>query len=339
MSKGSKRHRKTASSSTFKSRNGLGTGAESGVVAHREELDPFHADKHWIPLCVAAVILLIAFIWSYWSTLVWMERQWRTEPDYSHGYLIIPLALVLVYSRLDSFPGLSRRISWAGVGLLLFAGFLRIFASFSYMDFLDGWSIVPWVAGAVWMLAGRSAVIWALPAIVFLILLVPLPFQIESMLSGNLQSVVTLISTGVLRILGFPAIAEGNTIWVGEKQMLVEEACSGLRIFVGMAAFAFFWASMTQRAWIDKVVILFSALPMAIVANTIRVVLTCCSFYWFNDTWARRLHDGAGILMIFIAGGLLWCVKSYWELLYRPAKIVLPVSQFRDELASLPNEN
>ena len=70
------------------------------VVAHREELDLFHADKHWIPLCVATVVLFAAFIWSYWSTLVWMERQWRTEPDYSHGYLIIPLAFVLLYSRL-----------------------------------------------------------------------------------------------------------------------------------------------------------------------------------------------------------------------------------------------
>jgi exosortase len=268
-----------------------------------------------------------------------MENQWRTEPDYSHGYLIIPLAIVLLYARMDSFPGLSRRIAWAGLGLLVFAGFLRVFASFSYMDFLDGWSIVPWVAGAVWMLAGRAAMVWALPAIFFLILLVPLPFQVETLLSGSLQSLVTDISTGVLRILGFPAIAEGNTIWVGEKQMLVEEACSGLRIFVGMAAFAFFWASMAQRAWIDKVVILFAALPMAIVANTIRVVITCCSFYWFSDTLARRLHDGAGILMIFVAGGLLWGVKSYWELLYRPAKIVSPVSLVRDELASLTPEN
>jgi exosortase len=173
--------------------------------------------------------------------------------------------------------------------------------------------------------------IWALPAIAFLVLLVPLPFQVESMLSGSLQHTVTLISTACLRILGLPAIAEGNTIWVGEKQMLVEEACSGLRIFVGMAAFAFFWASMAQRAWIDKVIILAAALPMAIVANTIRVVMTCCFYYWFGDAWGHRLHDGAGILMIFVAGGLLWCVKSFWEHLYRPVEIVLPVAFARDE--------
>jgi len=334
MNKGAKKRRKSAGNSSLKSRNGV----DNGSLADTEELDAYNATKHWVPLCIASVVLVAAFVWSYWSTLVWMESQWRTEPDYSHGYLIIPLAFVLLYSRWNTFPGLSRRISWAGAGLVLFAGFLRVFASFSYMDFLDGWSIVPWVAGAVWMLAGRTTMIWALPAIAFLVLLVPLPFQLESMLSGSLQSSVTLISTGVLRILGFPAIAEGNTIWVGEKQMLVEEACSGLRIFVGMGAFAFFWASMAQRAWIDKVVILFSALPMAIVANTIRVVLTCCSFYWFSDTWARRLHDGAGILMIFIAGGLLWAVKSYWELLYRPAKTVSPVSLVREELASMSAE-
>ena len=336
MNKGAKRHRKQTGNSTLRDTGG---DRSSQSLVPKEVLDAFSFEVHGVALSLATLVLALVFLLNYWSTLIWMEHQWRTEPDYSHGYLIIPLALVLLYSRRDSFPGLCRRICWRGAGLVLFAGFIRVFASFCYMEFLDGWSIVPWVAGAVWMLAGWQAMIWALPAIAFLILLVPLPFQIEAMLSGNLQSVVTVVSTGVLRIFGMPAIAEGNTIWVGEKRMLVEEACSGLRIFVGMAAFAFFWASMSQRAWIDKVIILLSALPMAIVANTIRVVLTCCSFYWFNDTWARRLHDGAGILMIFIAGGLLWCVKSYWELLYRPAKIVLPVSQMRDELASMSGKS
>jgi exosortase len=336
MSKGTRKKKKAVGGAAFR-----GNGTSGGGVLPKvtEVLDAYDAQKHWGPICLAAAVLSVLFMVSYWPTLVWMEYQWRNEPDYSHGYLIIPLAIVLLYARSNSFPGLSRRISWAGAGLLLLAGFLRIFASLSYMEFLDGWSIVLWVAGAVWMLAGRSALIWALPAIFFLILLVPLPFQIESMLSGKLQSIVTLLGTGCLRVLGFPAIAEGNTIWVGEKHMLVEEACSGLRIFVGMAAFAFFWASMAQRAWIDKVVILLSALPMAILANTIRVVLTCGSYYWLNDSWSRQLHDGAGILMIFIAGGLLWCVKTYWELLYHPTKVVLPVSQIREELASFPQEN
>ncbi len=336
MSRGTKKRKRPAGSAALA---GSAPAGGSSSPKATELLDAFDPQSHRVPVWLTTGVVAMMFVWSYWPTLVWMEHRWRTEPDYSHGYLIIPLAIILLYARSSTFPGLSRKISWAGAGLMLMAGFLRIFSSLSYMEFLDGWSIVPWVAGAVWMLAGKRAMLWALPAIFFLILLVPLPFQLESVLSSKLQSLVTLISTGCLRVLGFPAIAEGNTIWVGEKQMLVEEACSGLRIFVGMGAFAYFWASMAQRAWIDKVVILVSALPMAILANTIRVVLTCGSFYWLGNSWSRQLHDGAGILMIFIAGGLLWCVKAYWEMLYHPSRVLLPVSQLRDELASLPKES
>lgn len=256
-----------------------------------------------------------------------MELQWRTEPDYSHGYLVIPLALTLLYSRRHSFPGLSAEIGWAGLILIGLAGSLRILSSLSYMDFLDGWSIIPWVAGVVWLLAGRNVLLWALPAICFLILLVPLPYRVETLLSWKLQSVVTLMSTDILRAIGFPAIADGNTIWIGELQMMIEEACSGLRIFVGMVAFAFFWASMIQRAWIDRIVVLIAAIPMAILANTIRVVATCCSFYYLDKGTATVLHDWEGVLMIFLAAGLLWCVMFYWQKLYYPSAMVLPRSK------------
>jgi len=280
-------------------------------------------------LMYAIGFFVVVFLLCYWKTLVSMELQWRTEPDYSHGYLIIPLSMILLYSRRSSFPGFSHKICWTGLSLVCIAGTLRIISSVSYMDFLDGWSIVPWVAGIVWMLAGRKVLQWALPAILFLFLLAPLPYRVETLLSWKLQSVVTLLSAEVLRAMGLPAIAEGNTIWIGDLQMLIEEACSGLRIFVSMAAFAFFWASMIHRAWIDRIVVLAAALPMAIVANTIRVVATCCSFYFLDRQTAATLHDWEGVLMIFLAAGLLWGVMFYWKKLYYPADIVLPRSKLR----------
>jgi exosortase len=278
-------------------------------------------------LVITIAVVLCLFVACYWKALVAMELQWRTEPDYSHGYLILPLSAILLYSRRASFPGFSLRIHWMGLSLLCIAGALRIASSLTFMEFLDGWSIVPWVAGIVWMLAGPRALLWAIPAILFLVLLVPLPYRVETLLSLKLQSVVTSLSANVLRALGLPAVADGNTIWMGELQMLVEDACSGLRIFVGMAAFAFFWAALIQRAWIDRVVVLVAALPMAILANMIRVVATCCSYYFFDESTAGVLHDWEGVLMVLLAAGLLWSVMFYWQKLYYSDISVMPRSQ------------
>ncbi len=305
------------------------------VARPAETLQAFDQALHLKPLAIVASVLALLFVLSYWRTLLAMEYQWRTEPDYSHGYLIIPLSLVLLYARRDSFPGFRSSLSWAGVSLILLAGGMRVLASLAYMDFLDGWSIAVWVAGVVWILAGPRVLWWATPAVLFLLLLVPIPYRLETLLSWKLQSLVTLLSSSTLRIFGLPAVAEGNTIWIGESQMMVEEACSGMRIFVGMFAFAFFWASMVQRAWIDRIVILAAALPMAIVANTVRVVLTCCFFYWFDDALAKQLHDWAGILMIFLAAALLWAVKEYWQRLYRPGVVLLPSDRMRSTIGSM----
>ena len=98
------------------------------------ELNPTVPKKQ---LATAIGFMVVVFLLCYWKTLVAMELQWRTEPDYSHGYLIIPLSVILLYSRRDSFPGYSSKFSWAGLILICVAGTLRLISSLSYMDFLE----------------------------------------------------------------------------------------------------------------------------------------------------------------------------------------------------------
>src|SRR5687768_11291251 len=68
--------------------------------------------RSWV--VVLSALLVPLTLWAYWPTFLWMEDQWRNEPDYSHGYLIIPLALLVLYHRRDLFPGVSARLGWAG---------------------------------------------------------------------------------------------------------------------------------------------------------------------------------------------------------------------------------
>lgn len=300
-----------------------GSSTESSRIAP-EQLHAFDSRLHGWPLAVACSAIAFVTLVLYGGTFSELEYQWRTEADYSHGYLIPILSAGLLYARREFFPGFGQRFHWLGVGLLVFAVILRTVGRLFFMEFLEGWSIVPWLAGCLTLLAGVRALTWALPALAFLLFMVPLPYQIENLLSWKLQSLVTFLSATILRILGFPAIAEGNTIWIEQSQMLVEEACSGLRIFVGMAAFAFFWSTLIRRAWVDKLIVLASIIPLSIVANTVRSVIICISYYWFDGRFASQVHDWAGILMIVLAAAMVWLVKEYWERLYRPVWVSTP---------------
>ena len=277
---------------------------------------------NWKLVTSLIAVLTAAIIYALWPTLAWAEMAWRLEPDYSHGYLILPLACILLWIRRDSFPGLRERCEPAGLLLVALSIAMRVAGRLLYMDFLDGYSLIPLIAGLVWFLCGLPALKWSAPAIGFLFLLVPLPYRFETGLSWELQGVSTSLSTGFLRVLGLPAISEGHTIWVGENRLMVAEACSGMRIFVGMIALAAFWAATVKRCWLDRFILLGAAIPLALLVNAIRITATGVLYGWFSsETMRQIIHDWSGFLMIPLAAALLWGLKTYWESLYRPVEV------------------
>ena len=250
---------------------------------------------------------------------MWMVDQWQNEPDYSHGFLVIPLAMMILYHRSESFPGFTKVPNYMGLSLIALAIAMRLAGRVVYADFLDAWSMIPLIAGIVWFLFGIKTMKWALPAIGFIFFMIPMPYQAESLLSWKLQGVATELSTAMLRVFGQPAVSEGHIVWIQGEQLFIEQACAGLRIFIGVAALAYFWAAIADRSWIDRVVILASAIPLAIVANSIRITITGLLYGWFKSPEARtQIHDLTGFAMIPLAFGMLWAVKLYWEHLYRP---------------------
>jgi len=260
-------------------------------------------------------------IYAYWPTLVWVEDAWRNEPDYSHGYLVPILAALLCWHRQDSFPGVRETPSYMGIWLIVIAIIMRFASRMVYADFMDAWSMLPLTAGVIWFAFGKETLKWAMPAVVFLLRMFPLPYRAESMLSWKLQGIATDVSTIFLRVLGQPAVAESHVIWVHDQRLLVEEACSGLRIFVGVAALAFFWAAMVKRSWIDRIILMASVLPLAILVNAIRITVVGLLYQRFEDISNQNtIHDWSGYLMIPLAFGLLWFIKAYWERLYRPVE-------------------
>ncbi|MEL6110478.1 MAG: exosortase/archaeosortase family protein, partial [Planctomycetota bacterium] len=196
-----------------------------------------------------AIILLIVFAWAYWPVMWSIQDSWQREQDYSHGYLVLPLAAYFLWLRRASLPELSSGLAWGGIGLIAASVSLRCLGAAIYVDALVGWSIPLWVAGVCWLLFGRQVTWWATPAIAFLFFMIPLPYVIEHSLSQPLQAASTTISSFALQCCYLPAVSEGNTILLGEQRLEVERACSGLRIFFGITALAYAILTIAPRSW------------------------------------------------------------------------------------------
>jgi exosortase len=189
---------------------------------------------------------------------------------------------------------------------------IRIAAALLLIESLDGWTIPLWIAGVVLLFGGWNLLVWSGPAIAFLWFAFPLPYSAEQMLSRPLQQVATTLSTATLQLLGQGAIAEGNTILVGEHALEVEQACSGLRIFVGIFALAFAYVLFIRRTWWEKAMLLASAVPIALVSNATRIVITGLLYQYASSDAAKHFsHDVSGWATIPFAAALFWGVVWY----------------------------
>src|SRR5579875_3024447 len=255
----------------------------------------------WSFAVVGPVLLVSAcFAWAFASTLTDLAHVWRTNDQYSHGFLVPGFALVLLWLRRDKLESASLRPGLVIGGLLLALGFgLRLAGVYWYFLWLDAFAIVPCVAGLCWLLGGWAAWRWAWPAILYLVFMIPLPYRLSTALSAPLQSLATSVSTFLMQTLGLPALSEGNVIVLNEARLNVIEACSGLRMLMVFVALSAAMALLTRRPLLDKFILLVSAVPIAVLSNILRITATGILHETTNRETANLFcHDLGGWLMM-----------------------------------------
>jgi exosortase len=257
-------------------------------------------------------ILLIVFtllaIYAYWQTLVDTSVAWEQDL-YSHGYVVPFMALGIMWIRRKAFEPVPALERWIGLGILVACQLARLYATRIDMAPVDQLSFVGSLFGIFLMVGGWHVIKWAAPGILLLVFMFPLPSRVEQTVLMTLQKWAAAASTIVLQTLGVAAFRTGNVIDIpGIERMEVAEACSGMRMLTIFCAMAIAMVFFIDRPWWDKLVILLSAVPIALIANITRITLTGLLFLALPDKeWIHKLiHDGAGYFMMFIGLGLLW---------------------------------
>ena len=134
------------------------------------------------------------------------------------------------------------------------------------------------VAGLLLAFGGWHLLRVALPAVVFLFFMLPLPPSINQWLAGPLQKLATDGSVMMLQILGMPVLAEGNVILIGDNQLEVARACNGLSMLLSFVVMITAAAILLDRSIIERVVLLLSVVPIALASNIIRITATAVAY-------------------------------------------------------------
>lgn len=263
-------------------------------------------------IAIAGIITTIVIAWVYWQNWANMWVKWDRDPRYSHGYFVPLFAVYLLWFRRAHLQSGHRRSHGYGllvvvVGLAIRAGGVLI-----YNDWFTALSLLPVLLGMAILAYGTSGFRWAWPAVAFLVFMIPLPYRFEIALTHPLQGVATAVSTYLLQTAGFVAVAEGNTIRMSDGVRLgVVEACSGLSMVMIFLALTTAVAILMKRPWYERVIVLASTIPVALLANIIRITSTGILHKLVSREFADRVfHDFAGWLMMPLALGMLWIIMK-----------------------------
>jgi len=263
--------------------------------------------EHYAPMALLAVLLVMITV-GYWNTLARAIASWN-DPRYSHGYLIPFIALVMLWVRREPIGEVSPKWRWYGVGLIAGGQLLRIVSSYLAIVYFDMLSYVACVAGAVMLVGGRKTIRWAGAPIAFLIFMFPLPQLATRMLHVPLQKIATIFSTYCFQTIGLSAFREGNKIVLGNDNVRLEvvDACIGLRMLTIFIALAVAIALVIHRPLWQRLLLIFSAVPIAVLVNVIRITVTGLLHVEAGDVIADWVfHDWAGYFMMPMALALLY---------------------------------
>lgn len=253
---------------------------------------------------LAALLVLTASIYD--SVLVEMAAQWWDNPDYSHGMLVPLVSLFYIWEKRTQFMRSVMSPDYRGLLLLLAGLGLLSLGNAGSEYFLMRLSLIMTIAGLVAVIFGTEALLTLRFPIGFLVFMIPLPAIIFNAVAFPLQLFAAQTAAFCLKVAQIPVLREGNLIYLASSSMDVTEACSGIRSLMSLMALGTLFAYITQKRTWKRVLMVFSTLPIAILANASRVTGTGLLAQFVGEEAAQGFyHTFTGWLVFIFAFTML----------------------------------
>ncbi len=266
---------------------------------------------------IATLTLVAAALAVYAPILYYMVLHWEAVEDYSHGFLIVPLALYFAWERRDSIIATPIRSSWLGLIPLVLGSATLLIGRLGVELMNMRVSFVFTLIGLVLLLLGRDMFKKLSFPLCFLFLMVPLPQSLVNQIALPLQLIASDFAVTVLHLFSIPALREGNIIHLAHAQLFVAEACSGLRSLMALITLGVVFAYFFRKTMGERIVIVLSAIPIAIIVNALRVTITGILTHRFGTGAAEgAIHEWQGMITFSFAFILLLAEASVLSMIW-----------------------
>jgi exosortase D (VPLPA-CTERM-specific) len=258
-------------------------------------------------------LLLLALLLMFRHTFSYLYSTWQRE-EYSHGFLIPVISALMLWQKRRELQQIPFRGSWAGVALVLIGVAFYFVGTIAAITTVDAYALVIVLAGSFLAITGWKGFRIALPALLLLLLMNPIPTFLFNNLSSALQLISSKIGVAVIRLFDISVFLEGNVIDLGTYKLQVVEACSGLRYLFPLLTIGVIIAAMVRLPLWIRLLLVFSTVPITILMNSFRIGVIGVLVDRYGIAQAEGfLHDFEGWVIFMTCFALL--LLEVWLLL------------------------
>jgi len=260
----------------------------------------------WLPVIAGLLVLYIPTFYDLAATI------WQSE-EHAHGPIVLAVIVWLIWQkRAALLAAPASTASVPGFGLLIFGLLLYAVGRSQDIILFEVGALAPILAGVLLTTRGWMGLRAMWFALLFIAFLAPLPGFFVDAMTGPLKQYVSVIAEQLLYVAGYPIARNGVVLTIGQYQLLVADACSGINSMYSLSALGLLYLYlMHYRSWVHNGLLLVSILPIAFCANIVRVMILVLVTYYFGDAAGQGFaHGFAGMVLFVIALTILFGFDS-----------------------------
>ncbi len=254
---------------------------------------------------IKLVVLLILWAAVFIPVYPGLIHTWLNHSNNSHGLLVPLISLYFVWQKKDELRLIRISNSNWGAGILIISMVLYLLSYAGAVTVISRAMIVCSLIGLILFTLGTTFFKLLSFPLFLLLFMVPVPDSIVGIVAFPLQLFATKISAFIIAVLSIPVYQEGNMLYFVQTQLEVAEACSGIRSIMALTMLSVIFVYLIDGGWVPKAILIVSAIPLALIANIIRVSGTGVLAHFYGERIARGfLHEFSG-LAVFAFGFVL----------------------------------
>ena len=245
------------------------------------------------------------------AALSWLISTWTPETNYEHGWLVVLLTGGLLWRARPGFMAEPVKPSNGGLWFVIFG----------LMLFVAGWRLLqprlnvvalPFlIYGATVFVHGWGRARHLMLPLSMVAFVIPMP-NLQQMTTG-LQIIATKMAHTASGFLGMETVLAGNRIYDpsgNQGSWEVDEGCSGIRSIVALTLVTYVYGMIAHQKWSERLVIFAACIPVAILANAVRLTSILVIARIDQDFAKTTWHDYSGFMSFGAALSLLMLLST-----------------------------